>query len=166
VRTARAAAAVAVALTGVAVWAAAPARAGLCDYPGVGVGANIFGIRGYFCDFPTEINGSHWHCEAGNASIGGVFGTTIGDIGTVGVAGGGVGGSSCTWRCPDNTMAPAPNPPGEWKSYLTPHANACKDHMDPNGFWSEPVHPDEGLPPPGGTPPPPPPPTAPGEPNP
>ena len=29
--------------------------------------------------------------------------------------------------------------------------NFCKDHMEPNGFWSEPVLPTEGIPP-GGQP--------------
>lgn len=113
----------------------------------------MFGIRGLFCDFPTEVNGSHWHCEWGGAGIGGALGFSEGGF-TGGVAGGGVGGASCTWRCPDNTMAPAPNPPGLWKSYLVPVANACKDHMDPAGFWSEPVHLDEGGPvvPPAGPP--------------
>jgi hypothetical protein len=117
--------------------------------------ANVFGIRGLFCDFPTEINGSHWHCEWGGAGIGGVIGFNDGGI-SGGLAGGGVGGASCTWRCPDNTLAPAPNPPGAWKTYLIPVPNACKDHMTPAGFYSEPVRPDEGGPviPPAGPPPP------------
>lgn len=136
------------------------AHAGLCEYPGVGVGANVLVGRGYFCDFPTEINGSHWHCEYGGAGLGGGF-ILNGDMGSIGIAGGGIGGASCSWRCPDNTMAPAPNPPGAWKEYMIPKANACKDHMDPNGFWSEPVHPDEGTPAP-----PSPEPIAPGTPNP
>src|SRR3954462_13100146 len=98
--------------------------------------------------------------------------------------------SKCNWRCPDNTDAPAPNPPGAWKEYLAPMntTNYCKDHMTPVGFWSAPTLPTEGIPPagelapqPGETPAPQPippplptqpvpapavPPTVPGEPNP
>jgi hypothetical protein len=113
-------------------------------------------------------------------------------MGTLGIAGvgQGVSGVSCNWRCPDNTDAPAPNPPGAWKEYLAPMntTNYCKDHMTPVGFWSAPTLPTEGIPPagelapqPGETPAPQPippplptqpvpapavPPTAPGEPNP
>jgi hypothetical protein len=151
---------------GFAILTAPPAQAGLCEYPGVGAAVNIFGIRGLFCDFPTEINGSHWHCEWGGAGIGGVIGFSDNGL-SGGLAGGGVGGASCTWRCPDGTLAPPPNPPGMWKEYLVPmnSTNFCRDHMDPNGFWSAPTLPTEGIPPAGepapvvgGT--------APGEPNP
>ena len=131
-------------LAGFSVLSAPPAAAGLCEYPGVGVGANVFVARGAYCDFPTEVNGSHWHCEAGSAGLGGV-GVFNGDIGSIGIGGGGVGGASCSFRCPDNTPAPAPNPPGLWKTYLAPHPNACKDHMDAAGWASEPVRPDEGA---------------------
>jgi hypothetical protein len=134
-----------------ATLSAPPANAGiLCDYPGVGVGVGLFGIRGWFCDFPVEINGSHWHCEIGGASIGGVIGFSDNGV-SGGIAGGGVGGASCSWRCPDGSMAPAPNPPGAWKEYLVPmnSTNYCKDHMTPNGFWSAPVLPTEGIPPAG-----------------
>lgn len=130
---------------GAAAAKAPEAKAALCEYPGVGVGTNVVFGRGAFCDFPTEINGTHWHCEAGGLNLGGIVGVS-GDNGGVGLSGSGIGGASCTWRCPDSSMAPAPNPPGAWKTYMIPTANACKDHMDPNGFWSEPVHPDEGGP--------------------
>ena len=158
------------------------AKASQCDYPGVGIGVNVLGINGVFCDFPTEINGSHWHCEEGGVRLGIGAGSGLsGEIAGLNVAGVGQGidGESCSWRCPDGVMAPPPNPPGAWKSYLVPMntTNWCKDHMTPNGFWSAPVLPTEGLPEgnagvflPNGQPPPPPAPpppdgTAPGEPR-
>jgi hypothetical protein len=161
----------------------APAHADtLCPYPGVGIlGANVVGIGGGFCDFPTEINGAHWHCQGGGINLGGVAGVADNGL-SAGANPAGVGGLSCNWRCPDGTDAPAPNPPGLWKDYLVPmnSTNFCRDHMVPNGFWSAPVLPTEGVPPEGfapppgapspslpeGPPPPEPPPLAPGEPNP
>src|ERR1700736_5130682 len=58
----------------------------------------------------------------------------------------GAGGGGVTGRCPDNSMAPAPNPPGAWKWYMVPVPNACKDQMEPAGFSSAPVLPGEGIP--------------------
>ena len=174
---------------------APPAKADTqCPYPGVGIlNVNVGGIAGGFCDFPTEINGAHWHCEGGGVGLGlAASGAGVGSMGTLGIAGvgQGVSGVSCNWRCPDNTDAPAPNPPGAWREYLAPMntTNYCKDHMTPAGFWSVPTLPTEGIPPagelapqPGETPAPQPippplptepvpapavPPTAPGEPNP
>jgi len=99
---------------------------GVCDYPGIGGSNYEAGATSYYCDFPTEENSTHWHCEyggwnlggpGGNGSIGGAFmgfGLTFpaGDIGAA------IGG--CSWRYPDNTVGPAPNPPGAWKNYLVP----------------------------------------------
>jgi hypothetical protein len=39
------------------------AHADLCQYPGAGVGASVILGRGGYCDYPTEIKGSHLHCE-------------------------------------------------------------------------------------------------------
>lgn len=119
------------------------AKADYCEYPAVGVAADVIAGRGAYCNYPTEINGSHLHCEGGSFGIGG------GDTGGLSIAALGVGGASCTWRCPDNTPAPAPNPPGAWQSYMIPQPNACADHMEPAGPLSEPVRPDEGVPPEG-----------------
>ena len=111
-----------------AITVSAPmAGADYCEYPGVGIAANVIAGRGSFCNFPTEINGSHLHCEGGSFGFGG------GDSGGLSIDGLGVGGASCTWRCPDNTPAPAPNPPGAWKTYMIPQPNACADHMEPAG---------------------------------
>ncbi len=132
---------------------AGSAHADLCSYPGVGEGAVVFFGRGGFCDYPTEINGSHLHCEGGGVGIGGVLGQA-GDMGTSFAFGGsGIGGSGCSWQCPDGTLSPAPNPPGAWREYMVvmDSTNFCKDHMAPEGFWSAPVLPTEGIPP-GGQP--------------
>jgi hypothetical protein len=60
-----------------------------------------------------------------------------------GFGGSGIGGSGCSWRYPDGVLSPAPNPPGLWSEYIVPmnSTNFCKDHMAPNGFWSDPVLP-------------------------
>lgn len=132
-----------------------------CPYPGVGVlGVSVGPVTGGFCDFPTEVNGAHWHCEAGGFNLGlGFAGVGVGANGTLGLtqSGAGVGGVSCSWRCPDGVDAPAPNPPGAWREYLVPMntTNYCRDHMAPNGFWSAPVLGTEGIPPAGEIPPPP-----------
>jgi hypothetical protein len=143
------------------------ASADVCMYPGNGMGVNIIFGHGGFCDYPTEINGSHMHCEAGGAGLGGGLGLA-GDSGSLGIGGTGIGGASCTWRCPDGVLSPAPNPPGMWRGYMVPmnSTNFCRDHLDPNGFWSEPVLPTEGIAPDGFQPPAVLPPLAPGEPNP
>ena len=117
-----------------------PAEAEYCEYPAVGVAANVVAGRGSFCNFPTEINGSHLHCEGWSFGFGG------GDSGGLSITGLGIGAASCSWRCPDNTPAPAPNPPGAWKDYMVPQPNACADHMEPAGPFSEPVRLDDGIP--------------------
>jgi hypothetical protein len=120
------------------------AEAEYCQYPAVGYAADLIAGRGAYCDYPTEINGSHLHCEGGGFGFGGSDSS-----GGLGIAPFGIGGASCTWRCPDNTFAPAPNPPGAWETYMVPQPNACADHMEPAGPTSEPVRADEGVPPDG-----------------
>lgn len=135
-----------------------------CNYPFIGMGADVNVIvdaGGQFCDGPMEINGSHYHCESGGATVNlGVIGLApISGVSVGGFGGSGVGGSggSCTWRCPDNTPAArAPNPPAAWIKPLKVDEknNDCRDHMIPNGSWSAPQGATpEGLPP--GAPPPP-----------
>jgi len=127
---------------------AGSAHADLCPYPGVGSGGGALFAQGGFCDYPTEINGSHLHCEAGGFGVNGVVGQATSGGGSFGFGGAGIGALSCTWRCPDGAMAPAPNPPGMWRQYMVVmnSTNYCKDHMAPNGFWSQPVLPTEGIP--------------------
>lgn len=106
---------------------------GLCDYPGVGtsamIGAGPFGnVYTYYCDFPTEINGSHWHAELGGAAVQAALsaGVTLSFLNISGSISGNLGIilGSTSWRCPDMTLAEAPNPPGAWKSHIT--ASKCK----------------------------------------
>ena len=127
---------------------AGSAHADLCPYPGVGSGGGALFGQGGFCDYPTEINGSHMHCEAGGFGVNGIVGASNGG-GSFAFGGAGIGALSCTWRCPDGAMAPAPNPPGLWREYMVVmnSTNFCKDHMTPNGFWGDPVLPTEGVPP-------------------
>lgn len=97
---------------------------GLCDYPGVGVSFQVMNVWHYNCDFPTEINGSHWHCELDGVDLQGAVtaGISISMFSLAGTLSGQIGGifGSCSWRCPDLTLARQPNPPGAWKSYLAP----------------------------------------------
>ena len=125
---------------------------GVCDYPGVG-GSNFeAGATSYYCDFPVEENSTHWHCEyggwnmggpGGNAPIGGTFmgfGLTV----PAGDFGGATGG--CSWRWPDNTIGPAPNPPGAWKNYLVPKPPP-PEHRAPPVPPAPPAEPESGPPP-------------------
>lgn len=122
---------------------------GLCDYPGVGGSTFEAGVATYYCDFPVEENSTHWHCEyggwnlggpAGNGPIGGAFmgfGVTL-PAGDVGGADG-----NCSWRWPDNTVGPAPNPPGAWKNYLVPKPPPPEHRAPP----TPPAEPESGPPP-------------------
>lgn len=125
-----------------------------CSYPGTGIGAEVIIANGQFCDGPTEINLTHIHCESGGANIGafglaGQNGISLGAIGSSGI-----GGAGCSWRCPDNTLAPAPNPPSMWHNYLDvnriikAHKAFCvvENHLAPAGPTSELVRPEEGDP--------------------
>lgn len=126
-----------------------------CQYPFVGMAGTVtlgFQAGGAFCDGPTEVNGTHYHCEAGGANVSGggiglapLNGFTFGGILGAGIGG---GGASCTFRCPDNTLSRMPNPPQEWKTYMVvrDRNNDCLGHMTPAGFWSEPPSPDQGPP--------------------
>jgi len=126
-----------------------------CPYPFTGVGVEVdvaVQVTGGFCDGPTEINGTHWHCPyalvvAGGGGIGlaPFQGVTIGGIASGGVGG---GGKKCTWVCPDGFESVQPNPPGAWKDYLVvrPGNNSCLGHMAAAGPTSEPVEPDQGPP--------------------
>ena len=128
---------------------AGSAHADLCPYPGIGSGGGALFAQGGFCDYPTEINGSHMHCEAGGFGVNGIIGQATNGGGSFAFGGAGIGALICTWRCPDGAMAPAPNPPGLWREYMVVmnSTNFCKDHMAPDGFWGAPVLPTEGVPP-------------------
>jgi hypothetical protein len=93
---------------------------GLCEYPAVCGSGNNMNVYYYWEDFPTELNGSHRHCEWGGAMIQGNVGVSI-LMFNAGISGniGGLNGS-CSYRCPDMSMAEMPNPPGGWKDAIRP----------------------------------------------
>jgi hypothetical protein len=134
-----------------------------CQPPGVGTGVQVHvfvDFSGQFCDGPTEINLTHYHCEGGGGGVGGgaLALAPVGPLSLGGFGGGGFGGggNGCSWRCPDNTLAPAPNPPGVGqKEYIDVRAVIrfnkafCvkEGHLTAAGPTSELVNPDEGFPP-------------------
>lgn len=151
-------------VTVIAVWAvipAVPVRADyfnyVCNYPFQGTSADVkffVDAGGQYCDGPMEINGSHYHCESGGATVGGggfgfapIAGSPI-NLGGFGSGGIGGSGSRCHFKCPDNTDAPFPNPPAAWIHYLVidPKYNDCRDHMMPAGDTSTPQDPESGPP--------------------
>jgi hypothetical protein len=133
-----------------------------CPYPFVGSGADVQVLAhggGQYCDGPTEINGTHFHCMAGGGGIGGGA-IGLAPIPGLPLTGGGFGGSGfgmnledCHYVCPDEWLPPQrfPNPPAAWVKPLVVQNvnNVCiaansadgKDHMGPNGFDSAPVPP-------------------------
>lgn len=133
-----------------------------CQPPGVGTGVDvniIVDAQGQFCDGPMEINLTHLHCESGGvtANLGAIALAPIGGaaLGGIGAGGIGGGGNGCSWRCPDNTLAPAPNPPFVWQhSFIDPRAVIKKGtafcvvggHLDAAGPTSEMADPNEGFP--------------------
>lgn len=136
-----------------------------CQPPGVGTGVQIhvlIDVQGQFCDGPTEINLTHLHCESGGASVNiGAFALAPlagSPLSLGGIGGGGIGGAGggCSYRCPDNTVAPAPNPPGvgqrsyiDVRSIIKLNKAFCarEGHLIPAGPTSALVSPDEGFPP-------------------
>lgn len=119
-----------------------------CNYPFVGQGGDVNVIvdaGGQYCDGPTEINWSHYHCEGGGATanIGalGIIGS--GPLSLGGFGGQGIGGryQDCAYRCPDGAKAPFPNPPAAWIKHLVlePKNNDCVGHMGVRGPDSTPL---------------------------
>jgi hypothetical protein len=137
-----------------------------CTYPFVGISVDVkvfMEAGGQFCDGPTEINGSHYHCQSLGGQVGaGGFGfapvpNSIINLGAFGGNGIGGNGGSCDYRCPDGILAPFPNPPGVWqRAMVIPKLNFCNGHETPQGPTSELISPNEGglgsgpgVPPPG-----------------
>lgn len=119
-----------------------------CNYPFVGGGADVNMIvdaGGQFCDGPTEINWSHYHCESGGATanLGALAFTGGGPLSFGGFGGSGIGGrgGDCWYRCPDGSPAPFPNPPAAWIKHLVlePKNNDCVGHMGIRGPSSTPL---------------------------
>jgi hypothetical protein len=127
---------------------------GLCDYPAVcGSGDDGALLAGYYYweDFPTELNGSHRHCEWGGAQASGSLAVGFSMMFTVaaGTSGpvGGVNGS-CFYVCPDMQRAEMPNPPGGWKDAIIPRK--CQP-IGGNPFLPPPPPVDVPIAPPIGT---------------
>jgi hypothetical protein len=95
---------------------------GLCDYPAICVsgmaGGGVAAMYWFFSDEPTEINGSHRHCEYGGAvtQFTGGLSFLMFSAQVSAPVGGLVGG--CSYRCPNNAQAEElmPNPPSMWLS--------------------------------------------------
>lgn len=121
-----------------------------CNYPFVGTGADVNAIvdaGGQYCDGPTEINWTHYHCWSGGATVNiGAFAfAPIGNspVSLGGVGGGGIGGhgGQCRYVCPDGMIAPFPNPPAAWvkRMVLDPKNNDCIGHAGIIGDTSTPL---------------------------
>jgi hypothetical protein len=78
------------------------------------------GAYHFWCDFPVEENGSHWHCEYGGGAVQGIGGINIMMFNASVIAPLGVLEGSCSFRCPDGSLSAPPNPPGAWKDAITP----------------------------------------------
>src|ERR1700744_6552518 len=87
-----------------------------CNYPFVGAGADVQALvhgGGQYCDGPTEVNWSHYHCASGGGGIGGgaprlePFGVV--SVGGFGGSGIGLNREGCRFVCPDGSVAPFPN---------------------------------------------------------
>jgi hypothetical protein len=95
---------------------------GPCAYPGIGnfgvVGEGVNAQYYVWCDEPTEINGSHRHCELAGAIT--EFNAGVSFMMFNAGIGGPIGflGGSCSYRCPNNAQAQEimPNPPSVWLS--------------------------------------------------
>jgi hypothetical protein len=119
-----------------------------CNYPFVGQGGDvniIVDAGGQYCDGPSEVNWSHYHCEGGGATVnvGALAFTGVGPVSLGGFGGSGIGGryQDCQYRCPDGSVAPFPNPPAAWIKHLVldPKDNDCVGHMGIRGPSSTPL---------------------------
>lgn len=130
-----------------------PARADYfqypCNYPFVGTGADakllVLDAGGQYCDGPTEINWSHYHCWSGGATINvGAFAfAPVGPLSVGGVGGSGIGGTGgqCRYVCPDGMITGFPNPPAAWVKHmvLDPKNDDCVGHAGIIGDTSTPL---------------------------
>lgn len=120
-----------------------------CNYPFVGTAADVNVIveaGGQYCDGPTEINWTHYHCwSAGvTVNIGALaFAPIAGPVSVGGFGGNGIGGSGgqCRYVCPDGMIGPFPNPPAAWvkRMVLDPKNSDCVGHMAIIGDTSTPL---------------------------
>jgi hypothetical protein len=120
-----------------------------CNYPFVGTSMDakllVVDAGGQYCDGPTEVNWTHYHCWSGGATVNiGAFAfAPVGPLSIGGVGGSGVGGNGgqCRYVCPDGMIAPFPNPPAGWikELHLDPKKNDCVGHAGIIGDTSTPL---------------------------
>jgi hypothetical protein len=120
-----------------------------CNYPFVGTGGDaklgVIDAGGQYCDGPTEINWTHYHCWSGGATVNvGAFAfAPVGPLSLGGFGGSGIGGNGgvCRYVCPDGMIAPFPNPPAAWIKHLVldPRNSDCVGHMGIRGDTSTPM---------------------------
>jgi hypothetical protein len=120
-----------------------------CNYPFVGTGGDakllVVDAGGQYCDGPTEINWTHYHCWSGGATVNiGAFAfAPVGSLSLGGFGGSGLGGNGgqCRFVCPDGMIAPFPNPPAAWVKHmvLDTKNNDCVGHMGIRGDTSTPL---------------------------
>lgn len=123
---------------------------GGCEYPGVGRSGQAANVYWYYCDFPTEINGAHWHVEMWGVDIQGAVNANLNFpiVSFGGQLSGQIGGifTLFDWRCPNNTLADPPNPPGAWKNYM-PHHDCKTVSPAPSPGWENAQPPPNVVPP-------------------
>lgn len=120
-----------------------------CQYPFVGTQADakllVIDAGGQFCDGPTEVNWTHYHCWSGGATVNiGAFAfAPVGPLSVGGVGGSGIGGTGgqCAYVCPDGMIRGFPNPPAKWvkRLVLDPKDNDCVGHAGIIGPTSTPL---------------------------
>lgn len=120
-----------------------------CSYPFVGSSgdANFFlDVGAQYCDGPTEINWTHYHCWSAGATVHiGVlsYAPIGGNTSLDGLGEGGIGGhgGQCRYVCPDGMIAPFPNPPAAWvkRMVLQARDNDCLGHAGIIGDTSTPL---------------------------
>lgn len=146
--------AVLAALFGIASLTASPSHADYfnypCNYPFVGTGGDaniIIDAGGQYCDGPTEINWSHYHCWSGGVTVN-LGGLAFAPVGSGGLSLGGFGsnglglhGGQCRYVCPDGMITKFPNPPAAWIKHLVldPKNDDCVGHKGIIGDTSTPL---------------------------
>lgn len=100
---------------------------GVCDYPAIGSsGLDGPGVFHYVCDYPTEVNGSHHHCQWGGAATLLTLGASMLIFNAAISTQTGVIEGVCWWACPDMSVSPPPNPVGAWSGGNAIRPTRCK----------------------------------------
>jgi hypothetical protein len=100
---------------------------GTCDYPAIGSsGLDGPGVFHYVCDYPTEINGSHHHCQWGGAATLLTVGASMLIFNSALSTQTGIVEGVCWWACPDLSVSPPPNPVAAWQNSTALKPATCK----------------------------------------